>query len=327
MIVGLDIGYSAVKIASTMASGPPKLQVFPAGACPIANLPTGLGFDIELGGAVQVDVDGEAYAALAEPRGLQNYCAPLHAGYTGSREYRALFLSSLFKVGAMHIDYLVTGLPVSQAKERELRLKLQAQLTGKHCIRDSLTVTVDRVTVLPQPVGAWMNHLFDHPEYRTRDVRALIFDVGFYSVDWVILERGKVLDAASGSSYLATSKVLEEASRLMESEHNIKFSIQRLERLLRTKQDAYFVGDRELPLKPLLDRAVANVANSALNQVRQSLRTQTDSLDLILLAGGGTSFYADAVRAYFPGVRVVVGDDALIANARGFYLFGEASQT
>ncbi|OJY94419.1 MAG: hypothetical protein BGP25_05360 [Lysobacterales bacterium 63-13] len=328
MIVGLDLGYSAIKLASSDPKGaPPHLARFPAGACPIAHLPKAMGGDVDLGSAVRVDIDGETYAALAEPRDFQNFQPPLHEFYSQSREYRALFLASLFKVGARHIDFLVTGLPVSQAKDRDFRLKLQDTLTGEHRIRDSLTVTVGRVKVLPQPVGAWMNWLIDNPPYRTRDVRALIFDVGFYSVDWVILERGKVLDAASGSSYLATSKVLEEAARLIQLEHKTRYSLARLEEAMRSGQPNYFVGDRELPLQPMLNRAARNIAENVLNEVRQSLRTQTDSLDLILLAGGGSGLYANAVREAFPQVRVVVAGDAVMANARGFYYFGEASRT
>jgi hypothetical protein len=43
-------------------------------------------------------------------------------------------------------------------------------------------------------------------------------------------------------------------------------------------------------------------------------------VDLVLLTGGGAATYAEATRATYPRARVVVADEPVLANVRGFWL-------
>lgn len=326
MILGLDLGYSAAKLVSTNPDGLPRMATHPAGACPISQLPTGLGGEAHLGGAVRVEIDGEPYAALAEPRDIHDHARPLHEDYPSSKEYRSLFLGSLYKVGARRIDWLVTGLPVAQAKDPVRRQHLERQLAGEHVIRDQIAVTVDKVTVLAQPVGAWVSWLADNPEFTAMDVRALIIDPGFYSVDWCLIERGKIKSDASGSSTQATSAVIEQAAKVVFDRHGARISISRLEEALRNGKSSISAGGQTVMMGPLMAESAARLSGSVVNQIKQSLRSQVDDVDIVLLAGGGSNLYAGAVREAMPKARVEVVSDAVLANARGFYYFGAAKR-
>lgn len=325
-ICGLDLGYSQAKlVVSSNPGGLPRKMVYPAGAGPLSQLPKTMSGDTDLGGAVRVDVDGEAFAALAEPRDFQGHQRPLHEDYAASREYRALFYGSLVRVGARRIDYLITGLPVAQAKNRSTRERLESQLQGEHLIRDGMRVTVDRVRVLPQPVGAWLSWLNDNKRYQNSDIRALMFDVGFYSVDWCLLDRGKIQDAASGSSCLATSAILERAVAMVAEQYGTRISLSRLEEALRTNKPSISAGAKDLEMAPLMKAAAASVSSSVLNQVKQSLRALSDDVNFVLLAGGGSGLFAGAVAEAFPSAKISYVDDPVMANARGFYYYGEIS--
>ena len=52
---------------------------------------------------------------------------------------------------------LVTGLPVSQFMNPELREALKKRLEGEHQITLKRSVTVKSVVVVPQPAGAYMD--------------------------------------------------------------------------------------------------------------------------------------------------------------------------
>ena len=325
-ILALDVGYSGTKIVASGANGEPQQLKFPSGAGPAGLLPKNLDGTVDLAGGVLVPVEGEIFAAFAEPRAFQNHERPLHEDYTTSREYQALVLGALARTTPEgDVDYLVTGLPVSQAKDAETRLRLEHQLQGEHALAGGRTIRVRRVKVLPQPVGAWVNFTYLQPEYRTADVRVLVFDVGFYSVDWVILDRGRIQDVASGSSTLATSAILERASGLIADRHGARVSLGRLEEAVRMGRATVRAGSAELVLQDVLIEAAKQPAGAVVNAIKQSIRSQADDINMILMVGGGSRFYRPALDAAFPGIRFVVADNPVMANAMGFYRYGAAT--
>lgn len=325
LVASVDVGYSNVKIATQHKDGrePMAWQVSPAGAGALGKLTASLNGARSLGSGVHVVLDGEDYVALVDPRNLQLHERPLHEDYPRSMEYRALFLGALEKIGAQRIGRLVTGLPVIQAQNKALRQRLETQLSGTHTIRPGVTVTVDAVSVLPQPVGAWLSFLHANPRYRRADMRAMVFDVGFYSVDYVVLDNGKLSDVSSGSSLLATSKILEKAAELILEQNGIRVSVARIESAVRAKHENIQVGTREVPLAPILKVAAKAYAPDVVNQVKRSLRADAEGIGLILLAGGGAELYRDALRAAMPATTEIVGvENPVTANATGFCYFG-----
>lgn len=325
LVASVDIGYSNVKIATQPKDGREAMawQVSPAGAGSMDKLTTSLNGARSVGSGVHVVIDGEDFVALVDPRNLQLHERPLHEDYPSSRDYRALFLGALEKIGAQRIGCLVTGLPVIQAQDPVARQRLEKQLTGTHVIRPGVEVTVDSVRVLPQPVGAWMSFLYANPRYRRADIRAMVFDVGFYSVDYVVLDNGKLRNVSSGSSLLATSKILEKASDLIHEHHGQRVSVARIESAVRAQQNHIHVGTREVPLGPILKDAAKVYAPSVVDKVKQSLRADAEGIGLILLAGGGAPLYRDALRTAMPATTEIVSvENPVTANATGFCYFG-----
>lgn len=47
----------------------------------------------------------------------------------------------------------------------------------------------------------------------------------------------------------------------------------------------------------------------------------------IYICGGGANFYSDAIRERLGAYKIEIMEDHVMANARGFWLFGNASKT
>lgn len=320
-ILGLDIGYSNLKIAKGLVDQAPTTLTLPAGAGPLSAMPDAMG----AGGPsnfLTVRVAGEEWAAAVEPSRLQMWERDLHPDYPSTPSYRALFLAALASTGVTVVDRLVTGLPVSQAAQKHLRQGLKGRLSGTHAITHGHTVRVDRVDVVPQPVGAFLNYL-DHvsdPE-RLQRSRVLILDPGFFSVDWVVIEGGEIRNALSGSSPFAMSAVFDDAATSITKEHGGNVDREQLEAALRGGHQDILLYGQVVKTTSFIEAAVRRYASSALVALRQSLRSERREIDAILLAGGGALAYKDAAQDAFPKAQLHIADEPVLANARGFWSF------
>lgn len=322
IVLGLDIGYSNLCLAFDSPDGRQECGtlVMPAGAGPADRLPETIG---DTSGRPdcngwRVPVREGLWAAGVEPGRLQGSPRDLHADYTASDTYQALFLAALSATGAARIRHLVTGLPVSHYQRR--RDPLARRLRGAHRLGADRHVSVERVTVLPQPAGAYVDFLdsVDHVELAERG-RILVVDVGFFSVDWVLIEGGEIRNAASGSSLLAMSVLFRAADELLQKRNGCQVGIEHLERVAREGWGYFYAGGERIATDALLAEAAAAVAPRALAELRQAIRAE-HAIDGILLAGGGAPLFEPHVQSTFPGSRALMSDRPVVANARGFWL-------
>ena len=157
LVVGLDIGYSNLKLAYGFKGGAePTVVVKPAQAAPITQMPTGYeDGSARREGEYRVLVDGQPWVACIDPGRSSGMQRQLHEDFTSSDVYKALFHASLIEAcqeGDI-IDVLVTGLPVSHNRNRAMREALIARLKGEHQVAAARKITVKEVIVLAQPVG------------------------------------------------------------------------------------------------------------------------------------------------------------------------------
>lgn len=316
--IGLDIGYSNVKLVYGDTNGPFSQQLYPAGAAPVDRLPEGIGRQDH---AVQVRVQGESYAALVEPARLQDWNRVLHADYPDTAVYRALYQAALLTVGRDTVDVLITGLPVAQYQENGRRAALQQALQGVQAVTTQRTVVVHAVTVVPQPVGAYLDLAWRYDATVLATARVLVLDPGFFSFDCVFVNGGEVRQRASGTSRQATSALLEEADRLIQQDHGGRVGRERLEQALRAGESQAVLYGHYLALTPYLERAATRTVGVALAALRDTLRHEAEA-DIVLLAGGGARFFEPPTRDLFPRSDIVVPPEPVVANARGFWRYG-----
>lgn len=263
-ILGLDIGYSNLKIAMGFKGGHVTTTVLPVGAGPLALMPQQLtGGE---GNCIQVVIDDEKWVAGVEPDRLQGWNRELHDDYPATKPYKALFYAALLLSEQKEIDVLVTGLPVSQFMNPELREALKKRLEGEHQITLKRSVTVKSVVVVPQPAGAYMDIVSSTKDEGLLEVlregKTVVIDPGFFSVDWVALEEGEVRYHSSGTSLKAMSVLLKTINLLIQEEHGGSPGIDKIEKAIRSGKNEILLFGQKVGLKEYLDRESFNVAQN-----------------------------------------------------------------
>lgn len=331
-VMGLDIGYSNLKIVVGEVDAPgksgdvpalPQSSVYPATAIPAALLPENVFGREPKTMQVEVPVDSKPvpYGVCIPAGRLSHYPRALHEDYLETPEYRALFHAALALSGYKRIEVLVTGLPSMQYADKSIREKLVKRLTGSHKLGANRSVTVEKVKVVPQPIGAYVDFLTESK----RDVSGaavLVIDPGFYSVDWVMIQDEVMRVETLGSSTKATSVWLDEMVRAIAVDKGAKIDPNVLEQALRQGQRKVFAHAQAIEIEPYLTAAVQALGVPLIHQIRASLREQRMSTSLILLAGGTADLLTPIIRTAFPQAELVSSIHPVAANARGFWRLG-----
>jgi len=323
-IVGMDIGYSNLKVAFGEAGKEPTLVSRPAGAAPAEHI----GQRIMSTGAddpLRVLVDGKEFVAGCSHDRLENWARELHKDYTSTDSYRALFNAGLLLSGMTEIDRVVTGLPTSQYFDESLRKHLVKTMKGEHQVTHKKKIVVKDVKIVPQPLGGfvdYLHHLGDPSQ--VEDASVLVIDPGFFSVDWVLLVNGEFKRASSGTSLDATSVILDEASALIGKDHGSGPGRSKMENAVRSGRNTVSVFGTRVDITPYLAAASATVGHIVSAQLQASLRKEESEVDAIVMVGGGAPLFEAAIKAAFDKTPLTIAEDSVFANARGFWRGGES---
>ena len=322
MKMGMDIGYSNLKLAMSDDAAATRCIVLPAGAAPAERF--GTRFD---GGVnsdyLHVVVNGEKYIAGVSPDKAALWSRSLHADYASSDSYKALFHASLLLSESDVIDVLVTGLPVSQFYDAARKQSVEDMMTGVHQVTNARVVEVKKTVVIPQPVGGFLDYVHSSG-FDVSKRRVLVIDPGFFSVDWVVINNGDLQKQSSGTSLSASSVILEHCSRAMAEEHGARVSVELLEGAMRDGSDSVRLLGKDVLIADYVASAVNDVAPSVLESIKRCLRTESGDIDDVLIVGGGAEFFAESIREVFDWVNVIVAEDSVCSNARGFLVMASS---
>lgn len=332
-LFALDVGYGNVKSVCGDTEGNQQENVLPAGAAPAELMPKLINRQADLKGGELVLVPGEdgvtPWVGGVEQVVVQNGVRQTHENYTRTPEYHALFLAALARQRCERVNLLVTGLPVSQFYAESgdtLRRDLVKLMTGRHHINDQITVEVERTVVIPQPTGTFMGVALQ-PEFAylvtDESLTTLVFDAGFFSVDWVQMSGKSVRHKSSGSSQLATSYILEEAAREMSKTLDRYIDRDRLDAAYRSGAKMLRIGGEEMDYLSFLRSAAVSVSRNVVGLIQDSLRNDNRGVDVLILTGGGAELYAPALAKVFPKAKIVRPPDAVMSNARGYFAYGQ----
>ncbi|MHB1587883.1 MAG: ParM/StbA family protein [Acidiferrobacteraceae bacterium] len=112
-IVGLDVGYSNLKVAWGTAHAKPYTHIAPAAGGPAEQLSERLGSD-GVGGGARVWMGDTPWVVGVEPRRIEGFVRTMPADYPQTAIYRALCFAALQGAGRDRVDVRVTGLPVTE---------------------------------------------------------------------------------------------------------------------------------------------------------------------------------------------------------------------
>ncbi|PKE37679.1 hypothetical protein B4U24_32005, partial [Klebsiella pneumoniae] len=127
---------------------------------------------------------------------------------------------------------------------------------------------------------------------------------------------------SSGTSLKAMSVLLQETDRLIQEDHGGAPGIEKIEKAIRAGKAEIFLYGEKVSIKDYFKKASTKVAQNALIPMRKSMREDGMDADVVLLAGGGAEAYQDAAKELFPKSRIVLPNESVASNARGFWFCG-----
>lgn len=319
--IGIDVGYGFVKITDGHEG-----YVFPSvvGDGSVGTLlrtslqPPGRTDDIRL------TVDGRTYnvGTLAIRQSRMAYRS-LSTTRSEGNDLKVLFLAalSLFSNQPLNGFAAVTGLPPGRM---HLTDELIRVLKGEHRVirhrgttPEELVIRVDRLAVVPQPMGAFWSQALDSRGQVREDSGILngrtgVLDVGFRTTDLVSVEDGEYVTEASKTIPIGLATAYEEiASRLL-VEHG-------LERETYAMDDAVIRGEtsvagRRVDITHLREQAFDILATKVLVEVRSAW--QLTEYDRIVLTGGGGQALSRYLLPHLS--QGLLLSESVTANSRGY---------
>lgn len=258
--------------------------------------------------------------------------ATLDTNFVARPQYLALLRGAIYymirKSGVVRrkIDGLVVGLPVSNfAEHKDALVKLAS---GVHVIPTPpgltsihgpyIEVTIDKVLVLPQPIGALRAHAGDLSSIADSGTTNLIIDPGYNTFDWLVARGMRADLERSGSFEGGVAHILRSVSNQASKNLGIG-AIDLNECELALEKGEVVVNAKKHDFKQFQDIA-ESAADEVVDRFMNAL-DRTRRFDQIIMTGGGAKYYVNALRRRFPDYKINADKDSIMTNARGFYLF------
>ncbi len=330
VVRAIDVGYGNTKFTTLVTGSDIQCGLFPSLAPQASTGPDLAAGLMQRRNTVVVEVEGVKYEVGKDARLAQDasHGRVLDPDYSMTAAHMALIRGAFYYMGQSKIDLLVLGLPVNTFEK--YNQQLAERVIGKHLVpvreKDgSLSqreVEVSNCRVIPQPIGAFFDYATKTRTYeRMRSQMNLLIDIGYYTLDWLVADGVKMVNARSGAHNGGMSAVLRSMAEAIGSEIGEQISdLSMLEESIRTGIDPTFYG------KPFDITEHLKIGKAKAEQFVSVLVNKVGSaLDIsnIILAGGGAEFFKDVLADKFPKHEIITTSDPVFANVRGFQRAGQ----
>jgi plasmid segregation protein ParM len=243
--------------------------------------------------------------------------------------YMALARGAMDYMKVDRIDHLVVGLPVSSMNS--MAAVVRDSLVGEHKL-STRTIHVGDVQVVAQPLGGLYdfgtrNKMMD----AIRNGNNILIDPGYFTLDWVFTTGTKpnwsrsgtasnagvgailrdIMDRIAGDIQLREKRVVEVTESLL---NMLDFAI-------RSKTE-FKVKGVSIDLSRYMAAPNHVVEAAGLTKLRKSVGS-LDDLHMVILVGGASHLYKEAVSKLFGDIDVRVAMEPHYANVRGFQLMAQ----
>lgn len=334
IVRAIDVGYGNVKFVTRHDKilDPVTCSKFPSSAPVSRSEDLGAGM-MSKRSTVNVEVNGVIYEVGPDVGLAQEVfeeSANLNEGFALSDGYMARTLGALHYMATAskpyleYIDLLVLGLPISTYDG--LKSKLEKKMKGIHHLPHGREIDVKRVVVLPQPLGAFYNHMYVEagkdkaPELMKQ--MNLIVDPGSFTFDWLLALGMKTNTRRSGTVNRGMSAIVKSISEDVAKKYNTNQTV--VYRVIETSirdntapklfSEEFNISDYMARATPIITEALAAMSNKV-----------GDGADIenIILVGGGATTYLPELQKLFPRHNIVMSNNSLYANVVGFQVAGE----
>lgn len=336
-LLAVDVGHGHVKIVHR-APGPVIRQLsFPSYAIPTTAQGVKHNSVSQAFQVMTTEVEGSHYLV---GNGIAGYTSPSDQrnrdeNYSMSAPYLALMRGAFATAGMDVIDLLVVGLPLSTLNSNEDRLA--ERLRGTHPVPAfevqgtvKNQVTVKRVEVLAQPVGALLSAIRKDPSLQSE--RILTFDLGFHTLDVLTSFGINPLPSRAGAVQGGVAGFIDEIQKSVEEE--VRERNPRINGQYRVPPDLYesalqspaprtiklSVG--KINIEPHFQRALKRLELDVAKAI--SMIGSVADISTFILAGGGAELLRPILEKNHPAITTINSlEDPQFAIARGYLAYGE----
>lgn len=310
-VIGLDIGHSAVKVTT----GQGENIIFPTAAAPALEL--GVAEAMGKAKADTVEIAGQTYfvGETALTHTNSQTLDGLSDGWIETVEHLALLKSGyqrgLEQTGEAD-SHLILGLP------SRLHLTQQKRLTELAAMH--LGISANKVTVIPQPLGAYMHSVLDENGEPTGDFTQEtwgVIDIGFYTADYGLI-KGGVWSAAGAQSSGGANKMAEMLMRKIKDAHKQELTLRQCDEILRTRSTKLF--GKVTPMGDLVDEVAEAYARQVLDFGTRVFGSALATMDGVLVAGGGSDLIFKHIKNAWPHAATI--KNPRFAVAEGLRRYG-----
>jgi plasmid segregation protein ParM len=300
IVVGLDLGHSAVKMTFDGKGSSVDRFIFPSLASPAIQIRNEA--EAKIASEETININGRNFfvgntAAIQGKTGLSN---GLTSEWITSDEHSALIAMAKRVVDNNTTDgrrLYVLGLPVVHFETHKdvLRDKASKQLGGDCEIR-----------VIPQPIGGYQAHMLNRTGAINKD-RSFseeswgVIDVGYYSTDFILMMQGRWVESSSGGCG-GVRMAAEHMQRLLEAK-GIQRDLVDVEKGLREGFIRHF-GEK-VDLSKEISEATDLVASKVIDMATQLMSSHVHSLDGVLVTGGGADIIFSTMKQRWPHVKLI----------------------
>jgi len=326
VVIGLDVGHSAGKITFDGRAGVDR-SMFLSLAAPAVQIRNEA--EARIAAQETVVVRGRPYFVghTAALQGKAALSSGLSADWINSDEHAALLAMGKRIVDERAADgrrIFVLGLPVQQFDNHQVALRRVAQ---EHLGEDA------EIRIMPQPMGGYQAHMLNRNGI-VQVGRSMgneswaIIDVGYYSTDFILIMGGRWVEAASGGCG-GVRMAAEHLQRLMEA-RGIQRDLVDTEKALRERFVRHY-GER-IDISREVIEAADLVATKVGDMAAQLMSTYVQSLDGVLVTGGGADMVLPSLQQRWPHARAIHDDHSnpVMSGSRflvseGYYRFGRST--
>jgi plasmid segregation protein ParM len=314
--IGIDIGRSAVKIVATSGKFERAEITFPSAFSPAVRLTDDQ--EAERAATDTVEVNKKLYfvGETALLQGRDDMIAGLSDDWGFSNQHAALLLAGMKKlesqgVPGVQMALIVVGLPARLYAHQKATY---ANEIAKHAGRAE-------IKVVPQPLGPYYTMLLDSkgqqsPSFDADDASWGIIEVGQYTTDYALVERGRVIEHAFGSCdgmHIAATNLQKEILGM----HDIQVSVSDATDMLATPTLKNF-GER-IDVSKEVRTAVEPVAQIIADKANQLFGERARKMDGIRVAGGGAPLVIEVLRKKWANTSLA--ENSRFSVAEGFCRF------
>lgn len=260
-------------------------------------------------------------------RGVERYVRPIQRTdfdmLAGTWEQRALTYAALYRLlgAGEHRAWLLVALPIQAMRDDAVRARLVAWLVGRHEFRVGrrrVVVEVERVAAAPQPLGAYFAWGLDAAGRWARDAkdaqrRVGVIDLGFNTLDLLVLEGGRPVRRFTGGDQLGVSRAAARLVSEVQRRHHRRLDLHEADGLLRAAAH----GEAEtggVDVGALTRGVLAQWAGEVADYLNAQWGAEPN-FAATLVTGGGALAAGAQLAARFPGLAVL--REPVTANAVG----------